>query len=194
MNYQEMLDDLVGDDDAGRTITIMAHWQDVFSDGFVGFVQGQIEAGRTALDSGGQYAKIFADAGVAFPAPIIDSARKYQQDLLAVWKRMQELYAAIQRSSEEHGNSEGMVAHGRHTTMPAGVSVQPATSCYRCGSPVEGNGLCSDCTALDQDIEHQRQQDDNLRYAREQDAVDYQRQQDDQAYSNNQPDFNHQDY
>ncbi len=193
MNYQEMLDDLVGDDDAGRTITMMAHWQDVFSDGFVGFVQGQIDAGRAASQPGSPVEVFFTAAGMD-PAPLIAQAREYHQDLLAVWEKMLSVYAAIQRSSEQQGNAEGMAGHGSHTTMPAGVSVQPATNCYRCGSPVDANGLCSDCNALDADIEAHRQQDDQLRYAREQDALDQQRQLDNQAHWNNQPDFNNQDY
>jgi len=184
MNYQEMLDELISQDDSDRTLTIAAHGQEVFSDGFIGFVQGQIAAGRAAIQPGSPMEQVLVAAGMD-PAPLMESGKQYLDDLLAVWARMQTLYAAFQRSSEQQGNTQGMVAHGGHTTMPAGVSVDSASTCYRCGSRVEANGLCGSCVALDQDIEHHRLEDDNLRY---------ERQLDDQAYLNNQRDFNDPDY
>ena len=83
-----------------------------------------------------------------------------------------------------------MVAHGRHTAMPRGVSVPEAARCYRCGSASAGQGLCSGCLATQQDWEQDDLDHDRLVYERRQADLDYQRIQDDQIYNSNQYDYN----
>ena len=187
MTYQDMVDILAAMDEKERQTTIKKHWQAVFSDGFVAFVQGQIEAGRKMIQANSKLKPVLT--GIIGDA-IKEQMRQNLEALLNVWNSMAICYQIMQKQSERQGNSKGMVAHGRHTAMPRGVSVPEAARCYRCGSASAGQGLCSGCLATQQDWEQDDLDHDRLVYERRQADLDYQRIQDDQIYNSNQYDYN----
>ncbi|MEN8206776.1 MAG: hypothetical protein ABFS24_12305 [Pseudomonadota bacterium] len=106
------------------------------------------------------------------------------------WSSMKVVYAQLQRRSERQGNQQGMVAHGRHMSMPRGVSVGNAAACYRCGSPADSQGLCGGCMAMQQDWEQDDIDSERQQYEQQRADNEYTRQQDDQMYQDNQQDFN----
>ena len=187
MKYQEMVDILASMDEKERQVTIQKHWQAVLSHGFVAFVQGQIEAGRkmTQPDS-----KLNTGLTGLIGDAIREQMRQNLENLLNVWNSMATCYQTMQRQSEKQGNAKGMVAHGKHTSMPRGVSVSKAVQCYRCGSTAVGQGLCSGCLATRQDWEQDDLDYERQHYERRQDDLDYQRVQDEQIYNSNQYDYN----
>lgn len=187
MTYQDMVDILAGMDEKERQTTIKKHWQAVFSDGFVAFVQGQIEAGRKMIQTNSKLKPVLT--GLIGDA-IKEQMRKNLDNLLNVWNSMAICYQIMQKQSEKQGNSKGMVAHGKHTAMPRGVAVPEAARCYRCGSKSAGQGLCSGCLATKQDWEQEDLDHDRQVYERHQADRDYQRIQDDQIYNSNQHDYN----
>jgi hypothetical protein len=190
MTYQEMVDALVNMNQQERQSAIQDHWQVVLSDGFVAFVQGQIEAGRKMAMSESGFAEVFAALDPSFVEVLKQQAAKDLSRLVEVWDSMVFVYEKLQKQSERQGNTQGMVAHGKHRSMPRGVSVNTAVRCYRCGSDAVGHGLCSGCLATQQDWEQQDLEYDQLRYDRQMDDIQYQRLQDDQIYYNNQQDYN----
>jgi hypothetical protein len=187
MTYQEMVDALAGMDEKKRQAIIKKHWQVVLSDGFVAFVQGQIEAGRKMAQPDSNLKTVLT--GLIGDA-VREQMRKNLENLLNVWNSMATCYQTMQRQSERQGNSKGMVAHGKHTAMPRGVSVSKAARCYRCGSTAVDQGLCNGCLATQQDWERDDLDYDRQHYQRQQDDLDYQRIQDDQIYNSNQYDYN----
>jgi hypothetical protein len=187
MTYQDMVDILAGLDEKERQNTIKKHWQAVFSDGFVAFVQGQIEAGRKMIQTNSKLKPVLT--GLIGDA-IKEQMRKNLNNLLNVWNSMAICYQIMQKQSEKQGNAKGMVAHGEHTAMPRGVSVPEAVRCYRCGSASVGQGLCSGCLASQQDWEQDNLDHDRQVYERHQTDLDYQRIRDEQIYNSNQYDYN----
>jgi hypothetical protein len=187
MTYQDMVDILAGMDEKERQATIKKHWQAVFSDGFVAFVQGQIEAGRKMIQTNSKLKPVLT--GLIGDA-IKEQMRKNLNNLLNVWNSMAICYQIMQKQSEKQGNAKGMVAHGEHTAMPRGVSVPEAVRCYRCGSASVGQGLCSGCLASQQDWEQDNLDHDRQVYERHQTDLDYQRIRDEQIYNSNQYDYN----
>jgi hypothetical protein len=187
MTYQDMVDILAGLDEKERQNTIKKHWQAVFSDGFVAFVQGQIEAGRKMIQTNSKLKPVLT--GLIGDA-IKEQMRKNLENLLNVWSSMAICYQIMQKQSEKQGNSKGMVAHGKHTAMPRGVSVPEAIRCYRCGSTSLGQGLCSGCLATQRDWEQADLDYDRQVHERHQADLDYQRTQDEQIYNSNQYDYN----
>ena len=187
MTYQVMVDILAGMDEKERRTTIKKHWQAVFSDGFVAFVQGQIEAGRKMIQTNSKLKPVLT--GLIGDA-IKEQMRKNLDNLLNVWNSMAICYQIMQKQSEKQGNAKGMVAHGEHTAMPRGVSVPEAVRCYRCGSASVGQGLCSGCLASQQDWEQDNLDHDRQVYERHQTDLDYQRIRDEHIYNSNQYDYN----
>jgi hypothetical protein len=183
--YQEMLDALAGMDEQRRRLAIQTHWQAIFSDGFIAFVQGQIEVGRKMILSGPESAPLFAILEPAMVTALKQQMLRQFGLLVEVWDSMVAVYEMLQRRSEGQGNAQGMVAHGRHRTMPRGIGVTEATRCYRCGSPAASRGLCDGCLATERDWER-----DELDHERQRIDLEYQRLQDDRIYSDNQRDFN----
>ena len=165
MTYQEMLDQLTEMTDGERAKVMAEHWQTIFSPGFIAFVQGQLEGGRQLMLDG-RLDKVLSGQDEAVAAAIKQSVVKTHAKHAALWLQMRDIYAKLQRQSERQGAQGGMVDHTPHPTMPRGVSVQSATRCYRCGSPVEANGLCGGCLATQEDWE--RDEED---YIRQQDEI-----------------------
>ena len=194
MTYQETLDGLAEMSEVERQSKITAHWQVVFSDGFIGFVQGQVEAGRAAVQPGSQAMQLLAAAGLPDDVMMVYFEQQLQK-AVGVWESMRAVYSMLQQRSERQGSAGGMVNHGPHTSMPAGVSVAPAVNCYRCGSPVSSNGLCSGCLATQEEWDQQDVEYDQRLHDQQRDQLDYQRQQDDQQHYDTQLDFNtYEDY
>jgi hypothetical protein len=190
MNYQEMLDYLADQVEVQRNAIITEHWQTVLSDGFVAFVQGQIESARSMTVPGGLFEQIFEGQTDEIKEVMREQMVKSLARHTSVWDSMASVYQRLQKYSEQQGSTGGMVDHGSHDRMPRGVQVGPAAHCYRCGSSAVNGGLCSGCQATEQDW-----REDDLEYGRQlqrqqRDDLDNQRLQDDYIYQANQPDFN----
>lgn len=190
MTYQEMLDHLAELDERPRQAVIAEHWQTVLCDGFVAFVQGQMESARSLTAQDGVFDKVFEGQSEDIKRVMREQMFKALDRTVRVWNSMGEVYARLQKHSEQHSSSGGMVDHGRHDRMPRGVKVTPAAHCFRCGSPAVSGGLCNGCQATEEawredDLEYDRQL-----YRQQQDDLDYQRVQDDATYYASQPDFN----
>ena len=190
MTYQEMLDNLSTLDEQQRRVTIQHHWQAVLSDGFVAFVQGQLEGYRKmALGQDGME-RVYAAMTHDLEKILRQQALLQIAKTTDVWDSMVAIYETLQKHSERQGSSGGMVDHGRHTAMPRGVSVAAAGRCYRCGATAAGQGLCNGCLATQQDWEQDDLDYERQRYDQQRDLQDYQRLQDDQLYHDQQMDFN----
>ncbi|MEZ5523875.1 MAG: hypothetical protein R3E62_02750 [Pseudomonadales bacterium] len=190
MTYQEMVDTLAAMSEPQRRDAIQEHWQAVFSDGFIAFVQGQMEAGRKMVLSGSEMDRIFDGLDPSVVAVLKQEMLKNMARLVTVWDSMVVMYERLQKQSERQGNSQGMVGHGQHQTMPRGVAVGGAVNCYRCGSPVTSQGLCSGCLATQQDWEQDDLDYERQQYDQQLQDQEYQRTQDDQLYYDTQQDFN----
>ena len=195
MTYEEMVLNLAELDESTRQNTIKHHWQTVLSDGFIGYLQGQIETGQMPqLDE--FYEKMIQQG---MDKDLIDaikmSGQQRLQKCISVWNSMNICYQAMQQASQQQGSNGGMVDHGHHTSMPQGVSVNSAQNCYRCGSPVSDQGLCHGCLSTQQSWEEQDQEYDRMQHEQLRQNQEYQRMQDDQIsqdqyYSDQQYDFN----
>lgn len=191
MTYQEMLDHLAELEESNRQAMIAEHWQATLSDGFVAFVQGQIDAARNwIMPSSGYFEKVFEGQSQELKRVVMQELLRKIAAYVAVWDSMSLVYQRLQQHSERQGPSGGMVDHGQHNRMPRGVQVTPAAHCYRCGSPAEAGGLCSGCRATEQDWAEADAEYDRQQYQRQLDDLDYQRLQDDYIYQSSQPDFN----
>jgi hypothetical protein len=190
MTYQEMVDTLSGLSEEDRRVVIQNHWQAVLSDGFIAFVQGQIEAGRAMVFRDPDLAEAFAELDPSIAVVLKRQALSDVARLVEVWDSMAAVYVKLQKQSERQGNAKGMVAHGRHDAMPRGVTVTGAVQCYRCGSPAVRLGLCNACVVTQQDWEQEDLDYDRQRYERAADDQQYRRLQDDQIFYDNQRDFN----
>lgn len=190
MTYQEMVDALAAMDEQERRRAIQEHWQAVFSDGFIAFVQGQLEAGRQMAQSSAGFGQVFAELDPSFVAVLKEQASAQLARLTEIWHSLAAVYEKLQTESERQGNPQGMVAHGKHRAMPRGISVAPAVGCFRCGSQAVGQGLCSGCLATQQDWEQQDSEYERQLYDRQQQEIEHHRLQNDQLYYDNQQDFN----
>lgn len=190
MTYQEMVDALGAMDERERRLALRTHWQSVFSDGFIAYVQGQMEAGREMVLPDAGYTDFFAELDPSLVEVLKQQAVKDVARLGAVWDSMVAVYERLQRESERQGNAHGMVAHGAHETMPRGGTVAGAVQCSSCGSPAVDQGLCSGCLATQQDWDQDDIEYDRQLHERQGEDLQYQRLQDDQLYHDNQQDFN----
>lgn len=182
MTYEEMLEAAISMNEAERRQAFKAHWQAVFSDGFVAYVQGQVEAGH-------QMPNIESLPG-ALGDTLNQLIRDREEQLTSVWKSMRSVYAEVQRVSEQQGNSGGMVGHSQHTVMPKGLNISQAVGCYRCGAPVTTQGLCSGCVGTEQNWQQEDLDYDRQLQEQQVDHLDHQRIQSDQQYYDNQADYN----
>jgi hypothetical protein len=185
-----MVDTLAAMNEQERQRALQTHWQAAFSDGFIAYVQGQLEAGRKVAASDPSYADFFAELDPSLVAVLKEGALTQVARLVAVWDSMVAVYERLQLQSERQGNAQGMVAHGAHQVMPRGVSVTGAVQCSRCGSPAVDQGLCSGCLATQQDWDQDDLEYDRQLHERQADDLQYQRIQDDQLYYDNQHDYN----
>jgi hypothetical protein len=190
MTYQEMVEHLAALDEAPRRTAIQRHWQSVLSDGFIAFVQGQIENYRKMALGSGEMEAFYANVDDDIERLLRQQAFKGIARVMAVWDSMVAVYEALQQHSERQGDSGGMVDHGAHTTMPRGVGVQEAARCFRCGSPAASQGLCNGCLDTQQAWEQDDLDYDRQRYDQQRDLLDHQRLQDDQLFYDQQQDFN----
>lgn len=189
MTYQEMVDALGAMNEQERRQALQTHWQSVFSDGFIAFVQGQVEAGRKMVSPDSEYAHFFDELDPSLAEVLKQQASNDVARLVAVWHSMVGVYEALQQESTRQGNAHGMVAHGAHQTMPRGISVAEAAQCFSCGSPAVDQGLCSGCLATRQDWDQEDLEYERQLHERQVDDLQYQRLQDDQLYYDNQQDF-----
>ncbi len=190
MTYREMLEHLADQAEMQRKAIIADHWQTVLSDGFVAFVQGQIEAARSMIAQDGMFDKVFAGQRDEIKQIMKEQISKSAARYISVWDSMRIVYQQLQKHSERQGQSGGMVDHGRHARMPRGVEVGPAAHCYRCGSPAVSGGLCSGCQAGAQDWQEADLEYDRQLHRQQTEDLGYQRLQDDYIYDASQPDFN----
>lgn len=190
MTYQEMINALGAMEEQERRLALQTHWQSVFSDGFIAYVQGQMEAGRKMLLPDSEYAAFFAKLDPSLVEVLKHQALNDVARLSAVWDTMVAVYERLQLQSERQGNAHGMVAHGAHQTMPRGVTVSETVQCSSCGSPAVDQGLCSGCLATQQDWDQDDLEYDRQLHERQVDDRQYQQLQDDQLYYDNQQDFN----
>lgn len=190
-----MLDALARVSERERRETIAAHWETLLSDGFIGFVQGQIEAARRFAEGGtGTLDELLAGLDPAISEAVRQRAAAQLPLLAAVWQSMTVVYQHLQRVSEQQSPHGGMVSHGSHTVMPRGLDVGGAVHCYRCGSAVADRGLCAGCLATEQDwhekdLEHDWLEDQRRELDLQRDELQHRSLSDDQIYHDNQMDF-----
>ena len=79
--------------------------------------------------------------------------------------------------------------NARSAAVPPATSIEPTTTCARCGSPANG-GLCTACRDLERDHHEQDLEHDRQLHQQQQDQIEYQRQQDDQLANDIQIDYN----
>jgi hypothetical protein len=190
MNYSEMVDALVNMSEHERQDAIMTHWQAVLSDGFIAFVQGQMEAARSMASGTGGFSGLLGMLHGDAARQLQHQALHQAHALSVVWDSMDAVYRKLQADSERQGNDRGMVGHGHHRTMPAGRSVDVAAGCYRCGASAVSLGLCSGCLATQQDWEQDALRHDEQRWDNLQEDLRHQQLRDDQIYRDHQQDFN----
>ncbi len=194
MTYQEMADALESMSEHERRQAIRTYWQDVLSDGFIAYVQGQIEAGRSMSLSRGGFEKILDGLDPKEASKLKQQALQQVARLVQVWDSMVAVYQQLQKESERQGPRGGMVDHGQHRAMPRGVDMRPAARCSRCGSPAVDKGLCGGCVAEVEsrewdDLRHEEKLQDQQR-----DDLHFQRIQDDRIFQEMQQDFNNYSY
>jgi hypothetical protein len=190
MNYSEMVDALVSMSEHERQRAIQAHWQAVLSDGFIAFVQGQMEAARSMAFETGGFGVLLGGLQGGVVQQLKQQALHQAHALGVLWNSMDAVYQKLQHESEVQGNDRGMVRHGHHRTMPVGRSIDPAVGCYRCGASAVSMGLCSGCLATQQDWEQDTIRLEEQRWDNLQDDLRHQQLRDDQVYRDYQQDFN----
>jgi len=190
MNYQEMVDALISMNEQQRRVALKAHWEIVFSDSFIAYVQGQLEEGRKLVSAGSDIEKIFAVVNPELVDVLRTYGAQHLNNLHQVWACMSVVYQDLQLHSERQGETGGMASHGNHRVMPRGKSVSSAIHCYRCGSQAVGQGLCGGCLSTQQSWEQDALEYDNRLLEHQQQHLDYQRLQDGQVYNSQQQDFN----
>lgn len=190
MTYQQMADELVNMDEQQRRLALQNHWEIIFSDSFIAYMQGQLEEGRKIADGGAGIEQVYAGLTPELAEILRNHVAQHLTQLLRVWHSMAVVYEKLQKQSESQGNSQGMVSHGKHRVMPRGVSVTNALHCYRCGSQAVDQGLCSGCLSTQQNWDQENLEYDRQLYDQQQQHSEYQRIQDDQIYNQQQQDFN----
>jgi soluble cytochrome b562 len=188
-NYQETVNLLSEMDEKQRQQELQNHWQIIFSDGFIGFVQGEMEVLRSQI---AEADRIISQGGVE--ASVQNTLKRLSNLRLMylerVWKSMVTVYQRLQKISATQGNSQGMTGNRSKAGMPRGAAVSPAASCFRCGETAVEQGLCGSCLSTRNQWEQDDLDHDQSLYDRQQDDLNYQRKRDDDLYYNNLPDFN----
>ncbi|WP_300037115.1 hypothetical protein [uncultured Roseobacter sp.] len=174
MTYQEMLTSVLILPEGERRRLMRAHWRDAFSEGFIAYVQSQIDATEAYIR--GEKRGLSAWLPDMVEAVFVEGNKVYLGQLLTVWDSMKTVYAQLQTASAEEGNPTGMAEKAGPQVMPAGQVITGATDCARCGAATAG-GICGACADHDAFVE--------------QDHLDYEQSLNDQAYYRQQYD-NHQ--
>ena len=193
MTYQDMLNAVLQKNEQERRQLIRDHWRDAFSDGFIAYVQSQIDATESYIkgDNRGLAAwlpEIMQDIALA-------GNKAYLGQLVTVWESMKAVYAQLTAASAAEGNPTGISTSAtRNGTMPRGSSISVATACARCGNTSNG-GLCGACADHDNFVEADRLDYERKQYENElNDREYYQQQADtyqaDTSYYDTQTDFN----
>ncbi len=163
-----------------RRKLIRAHWRDAFSDGFIAYVQSQIDAAEAYIS--GEKRGLSAWLPDAVEAVFVEGNKIYLGQLVTVWESMKEVYAQLSAASAEEGQPTGMAAKTSGHVMPRGQVIAAAPDCARCGAPNPSGGLCGGCASHDAFIEN-----DQLDYERSLNDQDFYRQQ----YDNFQADISY---
>ena len=177
MTYQDMLNAILLESEQQRRRLIRDHWRDAFSDGFIAYVQSQIDSAEAFINGekrglAAWLPDIMQDAAVA-------GNKVYLGQLVTVWDSMKTVYAQLTEASKTEGNPTGIAATAKSNgTMPRGAAISVASNCARCGSASTG-GLCDTCADHDDFVEA-----DRLDYERQQ----YENQLNDQEYYQQQAD------
>lgn len=187
MTYQEMLNSVLILPEGERRRLIRAHWRDAFSDGFIAYVQSQIDATEAYIS--GEKRGLSAWLPDAVESVFVEGNKIYLGQLVTVWESMKTVYAQLSTASAEEGQPTGMAAKTSNSVMPRGQVISPALECARCGASSPSGGLCSSCESHDAFVEA-----DRLEYDRSLNDQDYYRQQYDNfqsdiSYYDNQVDF-----
>ncbi|MFK7830166.1 MAG: hypothetical protein AB8B57_10340 [Congregibacter sp.] len=159
MTYQDMLNEILLVREATRRTLIRDHWRDAFSDGFIAYVQSQIDA--TEAYVGGQRQGLSAWLPDAVQDAFVAGNKVYLGQLVTVWESMKFVYTQLATASTQEGNPTGIAAQSKaNGAMPRGVQVGLSTVCARCGAASEG-GLCSGCVDHDAFVELTQQDCEN---------------------------------
>lgn len=178
MTYQEMLNSVLILPEAERRKLIKTHWRDAFSDGFIAYVQSQIDAAEAYIS--GEKRGLSAWLPDAVEAVFVEGNKIYLGQLVTVWGSMKTVYAQLASASAQEGQPTGMAARAKGETMPRGQVITPASECARCGARNPSGGLCGACADTDAFIE-----EDRLAYDRSLQDQDYYRQQYDAYQADN---------
>ncbi|MEM1076235.1 MAG: hypothetical protein AAF665_15430 [Pseudomonadota bacterium] len=188
MTYQEMLNAVLILPEAERRRLIQAHWRDAFSDGFIAYVQSQIDATEAYIS--GEKRGLSAWLPDSVENVFVEGNKIYLGQLVTVWESMKAVYAQLSAASAAEGQPTGMAGHTTRPVMPRGTVISEAAECARCGARNPSGGLCGACTDHDAFIE-----EDHLAYERSLADQAYYRQQYDSyqadvRYYDSQTDFN----
>jgi hypothetical protein len=195
-----MIDTLGAMTEQDRQLAIQTHWEDVFSEGFVAFVQGQLEIGRNLLLPASPLTGLLVGMDPSLAITLKQQALRDIGRLTEIWDSMTVVYARLQEQSHRQGNAQGIAGqNGGGRTLPRTHAVGAgALQCYRCGSPAVGQGLCDGCLATqqgweqdeldyDRQLQDRRIEDQSLQRLQE-DRDYYDRQQDLTSYPDYSPD------
>ncbi len=190
MNYAEMMMALVGMSENDRRNAILEHRQHVLADGFIAYMQSQIEQiddyveGKNRGLSGflPQVAQDF----------MVEANKNYREQIAAVWESIYAVHTQLASDNASNGGSRNHPGHsGYANTGYQETTVTASGHCSRCGSMVAVNGLCNGCLDHDAFIEQDHLEYDQRLYEQQLDRQTYQQIQDDYAYYDAQTDFDY---
>lgn len=181
MTYQEMLNAVLILPEGARRRLMREHWRDAFSDGFIAYVQSQIDA--TEANIKGEKRGLSAWLPDMVETVFVEGNKVYLGQLLTVWESMKTVYAQLSQASAEEGNATGMAAKASGAVMPRGQVIAGAADCARCGAATTA-GICGACADHAAFVE-----EDHLAYERGLNDQDYYRQQ----YDSHQVDMSYYD-
>jgi len=180
--YQEVVEALAAMEEQERLNAILEHWQTIFSEEFIAYVQGQVQASREMIfDKPEMFDQIFGEMGPDFVTTMKQQAFREMLRVNSVWDSMTAVYEQLQQIKAEEEN-----AQRSQTPVPPDVSGGNTAACYQCGAPLASEGLCSNCLAVRRQQEQDDLEYDRQLYDHQQADIEYQRLQDDQLYYNNQ--------
>ncbi|MFQ5401451.1 MAG: hypothetical protein ACE5E7_17870 [Anaerolineae bacterium] len=180
--YQEVVEALAAMDEQERLNAILEYWQTIFSEEFITFVQGQVQASRELIfDNPELFDQIFSEMGPDFVKTMKQQAYKNMLEINSVWESMAAVYEQLQGIKAEEES-----AQRSQTPIPPEIPNTNTATCYQCGAPLAADGLCSSCLAVRQQQEQDDLEYDRQLYDQQQADIEYQRLQDDQLYYDNQ--------
>ena len=193
MTYQDMLHAILLESELERRRLIRDHWRDAFSDGFIAYVQSQIDAAEAFIN--GEKRGLAAWLPDVMQDIAVAGNKVYLGQLVTVWDSMKAVYAQLAEASASEGNPTGLAATASaNGQMPRGETISVASHCARCGASSNG-GLCAGCQDHDAFVEADRLEYERLEYENQLNDQDYFRQQADNfqadtSYYDSQMDFN----